>query len=237
MIRGNNENNLLAFSGRDVPGARTNDPSLALTAEQLGPAGLERIAAWPEDLGLTFPDAPPIRVVHGKPGNPNVSIHRAQPDDATLSGWLAGVAEPVVIAGHTHLTLDRCVGRWRVFNPGAVGMPFDRDQRASYLILEADGGAWRPTFRRVAYNVGRVLAEIVRLDYEGRFGVVGRWIAEEVRRAMPVAGPYMNWLAERHPGAPLEIASFEAFLAQPDWQRYLWEAYRIEADGAEESME
>ena len=175
-------------------------------------------------------------MVHGKPGNPNASIHRAQPDDATLSGWLADVAEPVVIAGHTHLALDWCVGRRRFLNPGAVGMPFDRDQRASYLILEAVGGAWRPTFRRwlTTWNASWPNC---RLDDEARFGVVGRCIAEELRRAMPVAGPYMNWLAERQPGAPLAIPSFEAFLAQPNWQRYLWKAYRIDLDGAEESTE
>ena len=66
------------------------------------------IAAWPDTLSLRFPDAPPIRVVHGSPRVNNEPIFADDPE-AHLAPMLAGVAESVLIAAHTHLPLDRQV--------------------------------------------------------------------------------------------------------------------------------
>lgn len=224
VIRGNNEDNLLAFLQQ---GVENHDSALPLTAEQLSPAQLAQIVAWPEELTLDFPDAPPIRVFHGQPGSPTGDIHQNTPDDATLLPMLEAIAESFVISGHIHLQVDRRVGRWQVFNPGAVGMPFDGDRRASYVLLDAIDGGWRPTFRRVAYDVDRVLAEFERLDYRARAGAVGRWIIEEVKQALPLGGPYMKWMSKQHPGEALSIALFEAFLADPDRQQYVLPQYDL----------
>jgi predicted phosphodiesterase len=237
VIRGNNEDNLLAFTRRGTSREGTSDETLALTAEQLGPARIDRLAAWPDEIALQFPDAPALRMVHGWPGSATGYIHQEVPDDETLLKVLAGVQEPVVIAGHVHRTVNRQIGRWRVFNPGAVGMPFDGDQQASYLVLEGSGGAWRPIFRRVAYDVDRVLAAYARLDFVARFGTAARWIVEEVRQARPLAGPYQAWLAEHYPGVPMSVSTFEAFLADPDRGRFAYYPYQIDVDETQEGLD
>jgi len=63
---------------------------------------------------------------------------------------LAGVREPLVIAGHTHVQVERTAGGVRLVNPGSVGMPLDGDRRAAYALLDADGAV---SLRRVAYDV------------------------------------------------------------------------------------
>lgn len=47
--------------------------------------------------------------------------------DSPMQRWqqvLDGIAEQVVICGHTHMPFDRLVNRRRVINPGSVGMAY-----------------------------------------------------------------------------------------------------------------
>jgi hypothetical protein len=40
----------------------------------------------------------------------------------------------------------------RVFNGGSVGLPYNGDPRAHYLILDLKQGVWEPHFRRVPFD-------------------------------------------------------------------------------------
>ena len=46
----------------------------------------------------------------------------------------AGVAEAVIVCGHTHMQFDRTVGRHRIVNAGSIGMPFG-PAGADWLLL------------------------------------------------------------------------------------------------------
>jgi len=96
------------------------------------------IAARPDTLCLRFPDAPPLRVVHGAPGDPWKGIRPDNRDEA-VQALRAGVEEGTLVAGHTHLPMDRTAGRRRALNPGSVGVPIDERLAASYALLEASG--------------------------------------------------------------------------------------------------
>lgn len=63
---------------------------------------------------------------------------------------LAGVQEPRVVFGHTHLqfTRQRSDGL-ELVNPGSVGMPMDGDTRAAYALVDDGGGI---ELRRVPYD-------------------------------------------------------------------------------------
>jgi len=100
---------------------RAQWPLLAWLHEQLSDHHA-RIATWPDELSLRFPDGPPIRVVHGASNNPWKGIYAAH-DAAINTPLLTGIAEPVVIAGHTHLAMNHIVDPWQVLNPGTVGVP------------------------------------------------------------------------------------------------------------------
>jgi diadenosine tetraphosphatase ApaH/serine/threonine PP2A family protein phosphatase len=69
-------------------------------------------------------------------------------DEAEL---LAGVSEPRLVFGHTHLQFRRRAegGSVELVNPGSVGMPFDGDPRAAYALLAEDGTL---ELRRVEYD-------------------------------------------------------------------------------------
>jgi diadenosine tetraphosphatase ApaH/serine/threonine PP2A family protein phosphatase len=63
---------------------------------------------------------------------------------------LAGVHDPRLVFGHTHLPFRRmAAGGVELVNPGSVGLPFDGDRRAAYALLGDDGAV---EHRRVAYD-------------------------------------------------------------------------------------
>jgi putative phosphoesterase len=110
--------------------------------------------------------------VHASPRSDEEGIEPGT-DDEGLRHMLAGVKQAVVFCGHTHLPLDRRLDRWRVVNVGSVGLPLDGDRRASYVLVDRDDEP-RVEFRRVSYDVGRVIAELEQSDHPRRDWVVER---------------------------------------------------------------
>jgi diadenosine tetraphosphatase ApaH/serine/threonine PP2A family protein phosphatase len=60
------------------------------------------------------------------------------------------------VIGHTHHQFDRRAGDVRVVNAGSVGMPYEDDVAAFWLLVE-DG---EPVFRRTAFDVERAVGEL-----------------------------------------------------------------------------
>jgi diadenosine tetraphosphatase ApaH/serine/threonine PP2A family protein phosphatase len=50
----------------------------------------------------------------------------------------AGVTEPTVVLGHTHMPFDRLADRRRFVNPGSVGMPYGAGTGAYWALLGPD---------------------------------------------------------------------------------------------------
>ncbi|MBI3734845.1 MAG: metallophosphoesterase family protein [Chloroflexi bacterium] len=167
VIRGNNEFYLLDYDTPRAPAAWRDlayFPVLPWLSRQLKGHWQNVVAAWPDSLSLRFPDAPPVRVAHGSPRSPWEPIFPIAPV-ADVEVMLAGVEETTVIAAHTHLAMDLVAGRWRVLNPGTVGVPIDGTFGARYLLLEARDGEWHATFRQVPYNDAPVFAEFARMGF------------------------------------------------------------------------
>ena len=60
-----------------------------------------------------------------------------------------GVAEAVIVGGHTHHQYDRAVLGKRLLNAGSVGMPYE-DEAAAYWLWLDDG---EPALRRTDYDI------------------------------------------------------------------------------------
>jgi predicted phosphodiesterase len=168
-----------------------------------------RLAAWPDQLSLRLPDGPPIRVVHGSPRSHWEGMSPITPAER-LAERLAGVAESVVVCGHTHLPTDRQVGQWRVLNGGSVGVPLDGDRRAGYMLLDAVEGQWSPTWRRLEYDLAPLLERLRQTERD----VAGALIRREFETARTQLVPFKRWLAERDPARPARptpelVAEFE----------------------------
>lgn len=127
--------------------------SFAWTQGALAATGwLPWLAALPLEQRLTLPDGTRLLGVHAAPGcDDGPGVHPAL-DDAALAGVLAEGAADLICVGHTHVPLDRAVGRVRVVNLGSIGNPVTADLRASYGLLEAATASHRFQLRRVAYD-------------------------------------------------------------------------------------
>lgn len=120
---------------------------------------------------------PEFAVVHASPR----SCWQAPPAnaaDSDLEQVYTSLSRPIVVFGHTHVpAVRRLPGTLSLLiNAGSVGLSFDGDPRASYLLL--DEGT--PSIRRVPYDMER---EINLLHSSGI--PHGDWVANMLRSAAP----------------------------------------------------
>lgn len=134
---------------RQLESAPKLEPVLRMLFKTYAPATVELIGEQRLDLlrelptNLTFDE---VRFVHASPGD----LWRAPMPDASdqeLVDCYGGLGATVVLYGHIHRPFVRRVGDMVVANAGSVGLSFDGDPRASYLLVE-DGQV-----------------EVVRVDY------------------------------------------------------------------------
>jgi putative phosphoesterase len=63
----------------------------------------------------------------------------------------------LVLFGHMHHPFVRSARGFTVVNTGSVGLSFDGDRRASYAIIDCEGGDLAIQIRRVTYDVERAI--------------------------------------------------------------------------------
>ncbi|MBI4551574.1 MAG: metallophosphoesterase family protein [Candidatus Latescibacteria bacterium] len=219
VIRGNNEFYLLDYNTPRAPAEWADRAKFALLPwlhRNLNGRWRSAIAAWPDTLSLRFPDAPPLRIVHGSPRSPWESMYPILSDEE-IEVFMTDVEEATVIAGHTHLPMDRRVGRWRILNPGSVGVPVDGRSGASYLLLEGTDEGWRPAFRRVHYDVAPLFREFERQGFLDECGVIGHLVLEEFRTARLQVHPFVRWRQAHYPNEPVTMALLERFSPTSRW--------------------
>jgi len=114
-----------------------------------------------------------IGLHHASPGNP-WQAPMPECEDQQLVATYGGVDTDTVVYGHIHRPYVRRVAGLVVANSGSVGMPYDGDPRASYLLVD-DG---RATIRRVDYDVEAEIKYLLGSGYPR-----AAWLAEVRRRA------------------------------------------------------
>ncbi|MDX2138652.1 MAG: metallophosphoesterase family protein [Chloroflexota bacterium] len=220
VIRGNHEFYLLDYDTPRAP-ARWHDYTTPrwLNAT-ISPALKQRVATLPDTLTLYYPDAPPLRIIHGFPHTHWDGIYPSLPDEDVARN-LASVAEETVVCGHVHLTQERRVqvdGRcWHVINPGSVGLPEDGlPGTAPYALLDGDTDGWHATYRRPAYDQTALLAALDAPAYRAAHGPFARLYAEEFRTGRVCIWPFQDWRKQVHPDAPVSDALVDQWLALGD---------------------
>ncbi len=85
--------------------------------------------------------------------------------DAELAAVYSSLGSPMVIFGHTHIPSIRSISGQPqlLINTGSVGLPYDGDSRASYLLLD-DG---RPSIRRIEYDLAKELKALSSSGFPG----------------------------------------------------------------------
>ena len=135
--------------------------TVAWTREQIGPEGIDYLAALPQSHLVTHPDGTDLLVVHANPLNQEDAIFPNAPDD-TLEHLLGGIASNIraLAYGHLHIAYTR---HWRhllLVDVGSCGLPRDEDIRASYGILSWHDNMWEAEIHRVPYDVKAVVKQI-----------------------------------------------------------------------------
>lgn len=132
---------------------------------RLGDEDRAFIAGFAPTLTVDLGDGRELLCFHGSPGSFDEIILPQTPDDE-VQRMLGGAAQPYLTGGHTHLQQIRRVGDALFFNPGSVGLAFNRhpggtvtvDPWAEYAVVTVADGAFGLELRRVPYDVDALLA-------------------------------------------------------------------------------
>lgn len=116
----------------------------AATRAALGEERIGWLGAMPPLL-----EQSPVELVHASPE----CVWRAPGPEASnseLESLYGPVGQPVVVYGHVHRPfVRRLAGSRVVVNAGSVGLPYDGDPRASYVLIDNE----EARIRRVEYEV------------------------------------------------------------------------------------
>ncbi len=156
-VRGNSDRSLAeAFDGVFQPtGLAANAPAeyYAWCAARITRAQRDRLATLPLTVTLDVDGLGPVAFCHGTPRDDNEFICV----DSAIEHYrmaFAGLAEPTVVIGHTHMPFDRLADTRRVINPGSVGMPYGHTG-ASWALLGPD-----VVLRRTEYDAEAAAAAL-----------------------------------------------------------------------------
>jgi predicted phosphodiesterase len=200
-IYGNHEVVLLKLASRthaDVYEERERFADLWWTLAKLKPEYLAQLEQLPGERRIALPGAPPLLLLHGVPHNPFVGFYPEMGREE-MAAHVAGIEEPVVISAHTHKPLARVVGKHTVYNPGSVGMPYNGDPRAQYMLLDLVEGQWQATFRQVDYDRARVRETFDRLGLSTAYGPLGPLYWKSIDTGDPWLSDFHVWVRDQAP--------------------------------------
>lgn len=144
------------------------------TRKIIGESRLQQLQALPMEIRERD-----LVLMHAAPGD----VWKAPmdpADEAALQNVYGSIGARTVVYGHIHRPFIKKLSSVTVCNSGSVGMPYDGDPRASYLLL-TDG---RPEIRRVEYDIEREIKSLLASNYPHR-----EWLAEVRRRGAYLIPP------------------------------------------------
>ena len=134
--------------------------------------GHDRVS-WLRRQPLEWRHGSAMAVVHAVPGDTWKGVLPDAADDV-LEALYRPLHAALVVYGHIHRPYIRQLAHLIVANCGSVGLPWDADPRASYLLVDGD----KPVIRRVAYDIERHVADLEASRYPS-----SQWLMEQARSA------------------------------------------------------
>jgi predicted phosphodiesterase len=160
--------------------------SFSWTRGYLSAAGwLDWLANLPLEVRLTLPDGTRLLGVHASPGRDDGPGIGSKHSDGKLEQRLAGCEADLVIVGHTHVPLDRQVGRIRAINLGSISNPVTSGLQATYVLLDADEHGYDIQLRRVDYDREAVIKAIEQSHHPTPSFLIGFMRGERVLSSDP----------------------------------------------------
>jgi putative phosphoesterase len=119
----------------------------AWTAQRLSDEQRGLLASFEPTVEVELDGLGRVLFCHGSPRSDTEIITQITPPER-LVPMLEGVEADVVVCGHTHHQFDRVVAGKRIVNAGSVGLPYQGDAAAFWLMLGPG-----VDLRRTGYNV------------------------------------------------------------------------------------
>ena len=163
---------------------RLDDSNVAFQVAQLRPDQRDFVAAFPPTVVIDD-----VLYSHGSPRSVDEAVTMLTPDDA-LREMVDGIAQKLVVIGHTHTQFDRRIDEHRIVNAGSVGAAWEREPGAYWALIEEGDVELRSTSYDVDAAVGALSADDPNRDMrEGwiRGPHDPHAIAERIERAFPRA--------------------------------------------------
>ena len=142
---------------------------------------LPLIAAWEDSIELPMPDGSHLTCFHASKKGNRVGLYEFMQDAEMLEH--VHPAPSAMCVGHTHVPFVRFIEGKLIVNSGAVGMPFDRDPRASYALFEWSPEGWNAEIIRVPYDRELTEKAYIETGYLTDAGPMVPLIREELRHA------------------------------------------------------
>jgi predicted phosphodiesterase len=95
------------------------------------------LASFADSVVLDVDGPGPTLFCHGSPRDDEELLTALTPERRWRPAF-EDVGQAVLVCGHTHAQFDRRLGRWRVVNAGAVGLPYEARAGAYWLLLGPD---------------------------------------------------------------------------------------------------
>lgn len=147
FIRGNADREV----GAELPGLAP-PAVMNFVRKQLTEGQLAFLGAWSLTDSIEVDGLGPVLFCHATPRSDDEILTRISTEERWQDA-LAGVDEPTVVCGHTHVQFDRRIGETRLVNSGSVGMPYEDEPGAYWTLLGPD-----VEFRRTPYEPGDIQA-------------------------------------------------------------------------------
>lgn len=160
FIRGNGDRETAA-AARGPVGAAVPEyfrEAIRWNGEQLSPADLDAIDAWPLSLRMTIPGLGAVLFCHATPRDDN-EIFTETTAEKKLRPLFDPLGADIIVCGHTHIQFDRWIGNTRVINAGSVGMPFQAPG-AYWLLVGAT-----VELRRTDYDLAAAAERVRQTAY------------------------------------------------------------------------
>jgi len=174
-IRGNGER-ALGEDGVDAASEGEGaEASLRFTASQLTDEDRRELSSLPGRLTLEVDGLGETLFCHASPRN-DLDIVTPGTPEARFRSLLEGVSQQVVVAGHTHMQLDRTVDGVRWVNPGSIGMPYEGEVAAFWALLGPE-----VELRQTPFDIDRAAQALLASGWPE----AESFVEENVRAAVP----------------------------------------------------
>ncbi|MCR6106633.1 metallophosphoesterase family protein [Salipaludibacillus agaradhaerens] len=137
----------------------------AWAKEQLTEEDLNYLSKLPETLELPLSNKEQLYACHATPSSLFDVISNEADNDSFSVYTEANNRATYYAYGHIHLPFLRAFSEKKIMNTGSVGLPFDGDVRASYIVLDSTHNDINIQFRRVSYDVEKACHALDETNY------------------------------------------------------------------------